>query len=189
MKYIITLLFSISFCFSQNQEAKIFFIDGDTFEGFAMITGNNDIKFRLTLDDEPTRFSYDHLSRIEFYGFETSSTFQYVKFTKGYKLLEVLTEGEVTLFAEVKTNLQLFFSNNRTNYGLDTHNMFTLYLAKKTKNNSKLFNQNPFKSSKKKMMEYFSDCSELVRKIKTNEFKSNEIKEIVEYYNDFCTEL
>jgi len=185
MKYLIIILFTFSLSFAQNQEAKIFFKDGDTFEGFGMITGNNNIKFRLSLDDKPTRFTSDEISRIEFYDFETSATFQYIKLKEKYKLLEVLIEGEVSLYAQVKTNWRLFleYSNNYYN-----HNNFTFYLVKKRHNNQ---NSNKIISLgwKKKMMEYFSDCSELVRKIQSNEFKRDDLQEIVIYYNDFCTDL
>ncbi|MFD0965103.1 hypothetical protein [Pseudofulvibacter geojedonensis] len=189
MKYL-TLVFFFSFLsFSQNQEAKIFFNDGETFEGFASITGNNKIKFRLNLEDEPTKFSSNEISRVEFYGLYTEAIFEYVKLNNQYNLLQVLTEGEVTLYAEVKTSWSVLFLNLNT-FGAGQYsdtNFFTLYLI--NKKFPKPFNKNPFVGWKKKMMEYFSDCDELVRKIKANEFNRNDLKEIVEYYNDFCTDL
>ncbi|WP_321307361.1 hypothetical protein [Marinifilum fragile] len=41
--------------------------------------------------------------------------------------------------------------------------------------------------SRKKMMKYFSDCPELVKKIESKEFKSKDIIQVVQFYNSHCS--
>lgn len=184
MKYVIIFLLTFSLGFTQNQEAKIFFKDGDSFEGFAMITGNDEIKFRLNLDDKPTKFNSKEIYRIEFYGFEDSVTFEYFKINNSLVLLEIVAEGEVLLLSNTEESWII----NPIKEKMNKTKISTLFL--KRKSSDEIFSlNNPFLRWKKKMSEYFSDCEELVRKIRTNEFNRSDIKEIVEYYNDYCTDL
>ncbi len=49
-----------------------------------------------------------------------------------------------------------------------------------------IFNYIELKSFKKRATEYFSDCPDLITKFENNEFKREDLVQIVNYYNDNC---
>ena len=63
-----------------------------------------------------------------------------------------------------------------------------LYLKRKSDEIARPVHEGIFNNWKKSMSEYFKDCDALVRKIKENKFDSMHMKEIVEYYNDICSD-
>lgn len=67
--------------FSQVQRADLIFKDGDVIEGFGMITRNNKIKFRISLEDKADVFEGIIVKEIMFYGFEQTKIFEFVKIT------------------------------------------------------------------------------------------------------------
>ncbi|MDN3674251.1 hypothetical protein QWY99_14400 [Flavobacterium branchiarum] len=97
-KSIIIILFLISFkSYSQTQEAIIYFKNGDSIEGFAMLKFNK-IKFKISPDDKADTWDYEHIKKITFLGFEIRRTFEYVTLSSidKPKLLETITKGEAT---------------------------------------------------------------------------------------------
>jgi hypothetical protein len=62
------------------------------------------------------------------------------------------------------------------------------YLKRDKDEYATCINSGVFKSWAKSTTEFLYDCDYLVKKIKDNEFSLREIKEIVEFYNDICTE-
>jgi hypothetical protein len=99
-------------CFAQTQEARIFFWDGDSLDGYAMLAKRNltplsksvDIKFRLALDAKPDTWTSEDIKRIVFFGDGMTRTFEFMRFGKHAfddELVEVLAKGEVTLYARV----------------------------------------------------------------------------------------
>ena len=183
MKIIIILLFVSNSIFSQTNAAKIIFNDGTELEGFASIYKLNKIKFSLTKDKQPEIWTDLMVKQIIFFGFEFSRTLEYVKLkpNKSAKLLEVITEGYVTLYADVKTTS--FYTSD---FGVNpTKNEFTttkLFVKKEGEFPVKLG------SFKRKIKDYFTDCIGLHRKLDSGEIKTNNLKEIVEYYNDYCSD-
>jgi hypothetical protein len=201
MNKLILLFFLISnFIFAQDQEAIIHFNDGSSIEGFAKIDKKDKIFFKISKTDEPTEWTYDDVTGVTFLGFEYSIKFEYVRLDKYQKpkLLELVTDGNVKLF--------------RHNYylvGLLEINIFP-YLEKYYNQKDNLYN--PFRNYKNEKRDYylkrdseefptkikdnyikstsiyFSDCEVLVRKIKKHEFSFEKIEEIVEYYNDICSD-
>ncbi|MFK5982937.1 MAG: hypothetical protein QM499_08495 [Flavobacteriaceae bacterium] len=183
MKTFIILLLISNSIISQTSDAKIIFNDGTEVEGLGSVYKLNKIKFRLTEDDKPEIWTDLMVKQIIFYGFEYSIMFEYVKLkpNKSAKLLEVLTEGYVTLYADVKIT-----SYYTSNFGSNiTKNEFTT-----TKLFVKKEGEFPVKLGKFKrnIKDYFTDCIGLHKKIDNGKLKTTNLKEIVEYYNDYCSD-
>jgi len=98
-----------------------------------------------------------------------------------YRLLEVITEGEVNLYSEKN---EYSTSNNILQPGSYQKWETTTFMVKK-ESESKL---TVLGANKKKIAEYFKDCSGIKKKLDKNEFSIRNIKDIVEYYNDNCSE-
>jgi hypothetical protein len=209
LRFIAIVLFSIS-CTSQTQDAKIFFADGDTLDGLGMIFrpamampgSETKIKFRLSLDAEPDIWTYREITRIEFYEFNQKRVFEYLLFPpyKTPELLEVVTEGEVKLYAtfEATNNINPIAGNGATvSAGGQTMGIpglgFAIDLAKASYYVKRKTDAKPFaiggglRNWAKNAQAYFKDCPLLVRKIKQHEFLKSEIKEVVDFYNDICS--
>ncbi len=203
--WIFFLCFTL-FCNAQDQDAKLFFKDGSTLEGLAKITAANDIKFRVTKEDKFDVWSYVELDYVEFYNEDQVFKFKYVYFRhrKEGTLMEVLTEGEISLYSKnpgitdaiFNSDSGLGFGSNRTsntdvapNSVLDQQNSprlrRNLYL-KRGAEPPVLATVSLLRNWKKLMKNYFKDCPILVRKIQDNEFGSENMIEMVEFYNDIC---
>jgi len=106
-KFIIfCFLLIANFIFCQDQEATILFNDGTSIEGFGSINKNK-IYFRASLDHKPDVWIYNNMVKgITFLGFESTIKYEYVlldEFSKPEpQLLEVVEEGNVTLYARVR---------------------------------------------------------------------------------------
>jgi hypothetical protein len=191
-----------NFVFSQDQEATILFNDGSTIEGFGSINKNK-IYFRASLDDKPDSWSYDMVKGITFLGFESTIKYEYVlldEFSKPEpQLLEVVEEGNVTLYARIKETFQAasfnsngfnvngtrIVTNNIVSYRSGRENVITdIYVKRVNEKYPTSLNSGFYK----KVVKYFSDCEVINKKIDKGEFSKNKILELVQYYNDICAE-
>ena len=98
-------------------------------------------------------------------------------------LFEVVVKGDVSLY----TFSTMTGSNGMMGGG---GSITTYYLSKGNDDYVTTIayfgSLNVGKSFKKKAIKYFSDCPNLVQKIKDKVYKKRDIKEIVEYYNSNC---
>ena len=197
---------TVLLCNAQDQKATLFLKNGSALEGWAKITSNNNIKYRASKEGIFEVWSYDSIDSVEFYNEDKVFTFEYVYFRhrKEGTLMEVLTAGEITLYSKnpdvydaiTGSDLGLGFGSNRTsisevapNSVLDQENSprlrRDLYLKRKSEL-PVLATVSYFRNWKKLMKDYFKDCPILVRKIENNEFGSENMIEMVEFYNDIC---
>ncbi|MFE3866714.1 hypothetical protein ACFX5E_01340 [Flavobacterium sp. LS2P90] len=204
IKKFITFIFILiaNFVLSQDQEATIFFNDGSSIYGFGSINKNN-ILFRASLDSKPDSWSYDMVKGITFLGFESTVKFEYVSLGEFSKpepqLLEVVEEGNVTLYARVSKIFQSFAINsngfNHPNNQFVTNNFVSyrsgienvaeeIYVKRVNEKHPTSLNSSFYKKAAK----YFSDCEVINKKIGIGEFSKNKILELVQYYNDICAE-
>lgn len=198
---IIILLFFLSFkCYSQTQDAIIYFKDGDSIEGFASLK-NDKIKFKISADDKADTWDYENVSKIKFIGFDIVQTYEYVKLSSSGdpKLLELIVEGDVCLYKEEKTQIftdpnitkktaiSTHGSNNISGYAYHTEQYRELFYVKRKKDQYPTYiNSGILSNWKKTATSFFADCESLVKRIKDNKFGYNQINEIVEFYNDIC---
>jgi len=201
MKKIIILFFInfslIAFC--QEREATILFNDNTSIKGFAEIKKEK-IYFRVSLNEKVTEWNYDMAKGLVFSGYGFSEKYLYIKpgkYSKKPIIMEVVEEGNVCLYMETIETIKTIV-HPQHNEPLSPSNPFykfpetrKIYDIERTyyvkKSNEEYATDISF-SFKDNSMRYFSDCIELVKKIKTKEFKKEDILEIVYYYNDYCGE-
>jgi len=187
---ILTALLS-SNCYSQSEKAILFFNDGDSIPGYAFIK-NNKIKFRVSLESKADFWSFDMVKKVEFETLFRIITYEYVKLNESDDplLIELVTKGEVSFYRQTSSSWILdsnFPGNNFPNNRKVTN--VSNYLVRKNDDYPSCLNCGLFNKWKKRTMDFLIDCPVLVKKIKTNEFREIHLQEIVEYYNDYCTEL
>ncbi|WP_299189385.1 hypothetical protein [uncultured Aquimarina sp.] len=183
------ILISANDLLSQEQEAEIFFNDGTSLDGYGMIHKTNEIKFRISLDDEYDVWTHLMVKKIIFYDFNHGGMYEYViiKPNESPRLLEVLSEGNANLYADVTS--YNFYSTNNFQNGLPVDakkekiSLKKLYIKKIDEKYPTALTGN----FRKKTQKYFSDCEELLEKLKTGDFRKNNANEMVDYYNDFCS--
>ena len=188
---IILLLIIVTKGNSQSQEATIHFNDGTSIFGYGDVKNNWKIEFRTSKDIKADVWTDTMVSGITFHGFDEDVEYRYMYKTEDQRyplLLEVLTEGEVTLYADVfTTKLFLPFVDSGNVISLST-----VEIPKATKlyvNRKGTFVITSLSGSfKRKVRAYFSDCPLLIEKVNNNEFGRPQIIELVNYYNDFCTD-
>lgn len=188
--FLLLALFCLN-CFSQSENATLFFKDGDSLQGYAFIN-NNKIKFRVSLDSKGDFWSFEMVNKVEFETFFGIKTYEYVKINEFNDplLLELVTKGEVSLYRETSSSWILdsnFPENNFPNNRKVT--TATNFLIRKNDDYASCLNCGIINKWRKRTMDFLIDCPTLVEKIKSYEYGEADLQEIVEYYNDFCTEL
>ena len=179
----------------------MFFNDGEYFEGYGSIK-NNKIKFRLSLDDEAEKWDYESISKIEFETFFEIKTYEYIRLNKESNpvLLQLISKGEVSLYREVKSQWRFginspnnnFLNNNFRNINFPNKNKITTvtnFMIREGEEYPSCLNCGFFNKWKKRTIDFLIDCPELIKKIKSNEFGESDLQEIINYYNDFCSDL
>ncbi len=186
---IIFILCLISFVVnSQTQEATLHFYDGASIEGYGLIFQKYKIKFRASLEDEPDVWDGTIVSGITFHGFEYDVEFGYV-YAKNHEryplLLEILAEGEVTLYVNVARESYFIPSFEEKIPAVGIHLNGTKYYVKRKDEDLATKLKGRFK---KCIIEYFGECSGIIKRIDNHEFRWATMIDLVNYYNDFCTE-
>jgi hypothetical protein len=138
-KLIFFLLFTI-FCFGQDQSARVFFIDGTSKKGLGLIAGNK-VKFRLKSEDKWERLTSKELLGVEFYEDDYTVLYEYIQLpkTSWLTLVEVVTEGEITIYYLYTPSSSFQFNNintpdinhtvtytNFSNWNNPTHDTFSV---------------------------------------------------------------
>nr|WP_321245917.1 hypothetical protein [uncultured Psychroserpens sp.] len=192
MKKLITIIILtfITKSYSQTQDATIHFNDGTSVFGYGEIKDDWKIKFRTSQDIDADIWTDKMVYGITFHGFEEDVEYRYMykKEDQRYPLLlEVLTEGEVTLYADTFSSKIFipFVSGNV--FSLSTIQIPTttkLYVNRRSDFIISSLNG----GFKRKIRAYFADCPMLLEKVNNNEFGRPQIIELVNYYNDFCTD-
>jgi len=184
------LIFSLN-CISQNQKATIYLRSGDTIQGLVKFTSFG-IKFRY--DKQSKKENYDAKKIIKLDINEQGKTNTYVyKLAKDYghsatpKLMTLITKGKINLYRIIITNTS--FQMHGIIAVASTHSMEHYYVCR---NNSdvvtRLTTVGTFldKNFIKAASEYFSDCQDVVNRIKNKNYRKKDMEEIVKLYNRSC---
>lgn len=199
----------VNYAFCQDQEATIIFNDSTTVDGFGSINKNK-IYFRASLDDKPDIWISDMVKGITFFGFESTVKYEYVSLDEFShpepQLLEVVENGNVTLYARVRKIVTVnsnslnsnFLNSNGSNISIvkSVSNDVIPYQSAKEDGSVEIFVKRANEkfptslnwSFYKRAAKYFLDCEVLSKKIDKGEFSKNKILEIVQYYNDICAD-
>lgn len=108
--------------------------------------------------------------------------------------VQVLIDGELKL---VGRNILINFGGNSPNIVIDVNNdkkneedymgsFNQIMLLKKSENPLVFYRDTAYGFFERKTSQYLEDCPELVEKIKSEEFKKEDVSQIVEYYNTNC---
>ncbi|WP_026753738.1 hypothetical protein [Sediminibacter sp. Hel_I_10] len=147
--------------------------------------GNNKIFYKK--NEEDNQKSKLKKEQVDYFiiknNFGKIVKYAYVKTSKNrLQLFQVLLEGKVSLYLK-KGIENMYLDNGNTTTIIKSDK--DLYYVKKQNEKfaSNRFFANVFKSFKKTAKTYFSDCQPLVTKISNNEYKSDQLFEIVKEYN------
>lgn len=183
---ILYLIFFFSYSlFCQEREATIVFNDSSSVKGFGEIK-NEKIYFRVDLKSEKSKWSYDSAKALIFSGYGFSETYEYIKPDKYSEpiLMEVIEEGNVNLYRKSSYGLKVDLRiSNKTIGPIGDYSHSSTYYVKRINETNATDITFSFKS---RASRYFADCIEVVNKIKSKEFNSNKILEMVYFYNDYC---
>jgi len=192
------LVFPISFMFSQTKKARLFFKDKTSLKGYAKITKNDKILFKISPDEKPDKWGELMVKSllIEEFGFMEEYRYIEIDSKKPKKLLQIVAEGKVNLFADIeihKSNRNYTYDRNSGLTFINSYDKNNNYSEKvryyvKKKNEkypTKLFGSGGFRNKAKI---YFSDCTGVKDKLSSKEFDVHNPGEMVNYYNDFCSD-
>jgi hypothetical protein len=190
MRNIAILLFTLlmNIGFSQMKEASIIFNDSTSILGLGEIK-NHKIYFKVDINDETSEWNYEMAKSLVFSGYGYAEKYQYIQLNeKSYpEIIEVAQEGNITLYREIKVSNSIVdimaYNYLKTNY-LESDVQYKYYAKRKNETfpTPILFN------SKEKLLEYFSDCPVLKKKIIQKIFTKKNIEEMIEYYNNYCND-
>ncbi len=181
----------ITHCFAQTEEAILYFNDGTSVPGYARIK-NNRIKFRVSLDSKADFWGYEMIEKVEFETFFGPKIFRYIKVNdiNNPILMEIVTEGHVSLYR--KRKITWGHESLATPIGIPDHikktEKNTNFLIREGEDFPSCLNCDFLNRWKKRTIDFLSNCPGLVEKIKTGVYGEDDLKDIVEYYNDFCAD-
>lgn len=211
MKQFFIVLFLFTICFSGFAEEKfhpatITFYDGDQYSGFAKFNRKQAVVFKISEEDVAEELDAYVIKRIIFH-IEPYNVFEYVYYKNRYKLLQKIAEGTMTVYAQFDepineqitldkferatlndTEIRAVYapSTGMTTYQQNyTHpfdkrvRFFITRTTEKTIEDIKL-------NFRKEAREWFKDCPEVVAYTDRKEWKYEDLKIIVEFYNEFC---
>ena len=178
---------------SQNKNATLYFKNGTTLVGLAKITKFNEVKFRKSKGSKKSKFNSKTISRIIIQ--ERTNNIEYVYRTIKDRnhpiLIEPIEKGEITIYKENQVNYNgsmsviLYISKGNGNMafklGVVPYKDFSIFDKKYRPE------YNPrAKRMLKTILNEVKDCSELMKKIESKEFKKKGLLDIAKYYNKNC---
>ncbi|TDO71563.1 hypothetical protein EV143_108219 [Flavobacterium chryseum] len=196
---IILLLISLK-SYSQAEEAIIYFKDGDSIKGFAALKFNK-IKFKVSQDDKPDTWDEEYVKKIMLFDSGTTRTFEYVKLNSldKPKLVEIITKGEATLYKKFGSDFSLtdqvynpydapptVYNPQTKSYSQPSEASQFYYIKKQKDKYPTCLNCGILNARRKNTSKFFADCDFIVKKLKGYKWVFEDIKEIVEFYNDIC---
>jgi len=181
-----------AFAINPFYEAKVEMRSGEILEGVARLNLNNEIVFKKDIDDDKIFYNYKTAKSVKLTIEGKQEEYAYkivdgVAHPHAIKLLEVFTKGNVILYFKKKSSNTTHTGVTPTGMGMMYTN-FDYYLGVPGQDLvTDLRNGNTYsKRFKTIAKEYFSDCPDLLKKIKDKYFKRYEIRAVVKYYNNNC---
>ena len=208
MKINITLFFCILTFISYGQydwtKGALVLNNGDTLKGqiklpmisknIIAINGKEKVKYRKDRKSKKVKYDESQVMKVIFKNSDTEiAFFEYIQTSKKKKsLFKVISSGTATLYARsvsITNSTPMYMAGpnggtwNHWNYSFNDFNEF--YVLKENENiASPLITARMSRSFKKRAMEYFSDCSSVVSKLNEKIYIKDDIKEVVDEYNE-----
>jgi hypothetical protein len=191
----ILLIFISTLSFSQERKAKLIFTDSTEVKGFGEII-NNKIFFRVSLDSTKTKWSHEDLvDGLQYYGNGFEERFKYIlpdKRTEKPLLMEIVEEGSVNLYKGLRTIFPYVTGDIKKKGLLGSPVYVPDGVAKKViyyvKRNNENYATDISFSFKSKSLRYFKDCNLVTKKIKSKEFRLDNVENLVFFYNEYCSD-
>lgn len=196
MKKLFCLLLFSNFCIAQFSKAEIIFKDGSTVKGLGYIKKNR-IIFKVDENEEASEWSYDITKGLNFTSYGFYEKYEYIKFkeTLAPFLMEVIEEGKINLYRSIKNKFNIGFMFSRPNNNLGDEKMnFPSQAPIELVEEYYIFRKGQKMGEKmtdifgKIKSELFADCPTILHRIAKKEFTSNNLQELVIFYNDYCSE-
>ncbi|WP_432410986.1 hypothetical protein [Rasiella sp. SM2506] len=214
MKKLLIVLAVLGICFSADAKEKfhpatVTFYDGGQFSGLAKFNRKQEVEFKISEEDEIEALDGYVIKRIIFH-VAPYNVFEYIFYKNRYKLLQKIVEGKVSAYAQfdepINDQITLDQYERATLNRIDIQGspydplaeispqqvLGTLLFSKKVrffvKREADTTVEDLKLNFRKEAQEWFKDCPELAGYIKEKEWKYEDIKTIVEFYNEFCGE-
>lgn len=192
---VLSFLFSLPIAAQDEHEATLYFLDGTDISGYATLkldkasfygAPQDKIVFRVTKDEKADVWDQKTVTKVVFHDFDTPRTFEYIEinYSNGTEitLLELIIKGEVSLYADA---LAAWNSKPKDPDEASHITPDPKYLKVKRDKETKL---TTLTGNKKKIAAYFNECPGIVERLENNTFSIATLEDIVEYYNDLCSD-
>jgi hypothetical protein len=208
MKIKITLisLFLTAISYGQYDWTKgeLVLKSGDTLKGqikLPMISknliafnGKEKVKYRKNRKSKKTKYDETQVKKVIFRNSDTEvAYFEFIQTSEKKKgLFKIISSGKATLYARsvsITNSTPMYMGGpnggtwNHWNYSFSDFNEFYV-LKEDEKLASPLITARISRSFKKRAIEYFSDCPNLVSKLEKKIYVKDDIKDVVDEYNE-----
>jgi hypothetical protein len=202
-------IFSSAYSKDTFYPATITFYDGVQFDGLARFNKKQSVEFKISEDELIEELDGYMIKRIRF-NMEPYTIFEYVFYKNRYKLLQRIATGKMnayaqfdepindqitidqdvrsslnnTKFRDIGTKKLKGSTNYRSGYSQPFDKRVRFFIKRaddKTVEDIKL-------NFSKEAREWFKDCSEVVENTDSRVWIYEDLKKIVEFYNEFCGE-
>lgn len=160
------------------------------------LNGKEKVKYRKNRKSKKIKYDETEVEKVIFRSSDIEiAFFEYIQTSKEKKgLFKIITSGKATLYAR---SVSMSSSSpahmggpnggNSTHWNYSFSNFNEFYVLKDDeKIASPLITARTSRSFKKRAIEYFSDCPSLVSKLDKKMYVKDEIKDVVDEYNDEC---
>ncbi len=181
--------------FNSYEEATINFNDGTSIRGYGKITFNSSVKFKIIEESKPEVWTELMIKGVTLHRALDDIDFLYVnvKNHSMMQLLEVIELGEISLFVDASSSwTQTDTSLNNSPGSLNipaTHRSTSYEFFLKKENETEAIRLFGIFNFRKKAIEFFENCPQIVDRLKERKYKRGDIIEMVYYYNDYCAAL
>jgi hypothetical protein len=214
MRQVLTLLIVVFIGFSVLAEEKFYpatitFYDGGQFSGLAKFNRKQEVEFKISEEEEVEALDGYVIKRVIFH-IEPYHVFEYVFYKNRYKLLQKIADGDLAVYAQfnepinnqitldeyeratlnrtevrtISTNGNTVVTTNGTGFNHPFDKKVRFFIKNAGDNTVEDIKLNFRKEARK----WFKDCPEIIEYTDRNEWKYEDLKQIVEFYNEFCGE-
>lgn len=185
---------------AQKSKAVLTFKDGTVKKGFGVLVSGNRVKFRAKRKSKPIKYHFKNLETVTITRKDDSRTYAFIRVQNKNKprVLEVKVAGNLSLYELSQTHYSgghIGGAGGAGGFGggftpVYTYNINNFYVRKEGQKEATHLGSNQLfsKNFKKAASAYFKDCPSLVKKIQSRTFKKRDLKKIVTYYNNKCTQ-
>ncbi|AXT49882.1 hypothetical protein D1818_03225 [Aquimarina sp. BL5] len=189
--FVLIIFFGInqSEVYSQKNGVVLIFKDGTRLKGLGKKLSNGTMKYRKNKKEKARFIDLKDVEKIKIYKKDGVyfRAYKKIKGTSKYKYLELIEEGKLTIYRKFKPVYLPTDRNGQPLYFFEK-NLVDYYVQREGEEEvTPLISSGFFSVNFKKVaLDYFSDCEELIDKIKQEELTKDDFSLIVDFYNYEC---